>query len=476
MKNVTDPTSGKGIVKNSRVKKPIIKNSIIKNREELLSHGLVKARKSCLDIIEYALNEVDPYHATHRAVQLHQEILIVDNQEYDLKTIDHIYVIGAGKATFRQAQAMDEILGDRIDEGVVVVKHGQAKPLNHIKILESAHPVPDQNSFEASLEMIRLSKKAKENDLVICLMSGGVSSNCCYPVDGITDADKIEMNRLLVHCGAQVTEIMSVRRHLSKIKGGRLGLMIQPATCITLTVSDAIGDPLEWNADWTHPDSSTFQDAVDILHRYGLWDKIPARVRDYFSNFTKEKETPKSLGNGKFQYCMTIKTIDLWKAAEMQSKKLGFTPYLLTSELKGESREAGRVLCSIAREANKSHKLFDIPCVLIATGETGVRIHGEPKGKGGANQELGCGACLDLTPEENIVVGAIDTDGTDGPTDYAGALTDGFSVNRAQGMGMDFHRELMEHNTSELLKNISDIIYTGHTGSNVNDLVVILVS
>ncbi len=462
-------------VTNSIVTNPVIKNPVIKNRETLLSHGLVKARKSCLDIIEYALNEVDPYHATHKAIQLHGETLIVDGREYDLNTIDHIYIIGAGKATFRQAQAMDEILGDRIDEGVVVVKHGQAKPLNYIKILESAHPVPDHNSFTASQEVIKLAKKAGEKDLVICLMSGGVSSNCCAPVDGISDADKIEMNRLLVHCGAQITEIMSVRRHLSKIKGGRLGLMIQPATCITLTVSDAIGDPMEWNADWTHPDSSTFQDAVDILHRYGLWDQIPERVRDYFSRFTKEKETPKFLGNGKFQYCMIVKTSDLWKAAKKQSKKLGFTPYLLTSEMKGESREAGRVLSSIAREAGKSRQFFKIPCALIATGETGVRIHGEPKGKGGANQELGCGACLDLTAEDNIVVGAIDTDGTDGPTDYAGALTDGFSVATARKMGIDFHKELMEHNTSELLKSISDIIYTGHTGSNVNDLVVILV-
>ena len=438
-----------------------------------------------MDIIEYALNAVDPYHATHKAVQLRDEVLIVDGRKYNLETMDHIYIIGAGKASFRQAQAMDEILGNRIDEGVVVVKYGQAGPLNHIKILESAHPVPDHNSFTASQAIIKLAKKAKENDLVICLMSGGVSSTCCSPVDEISIADKIEMNRLLVHCGAQITEIMSVRRHLSKIKGGRLGLMIQPATCITLTVSDAIGDPLEWNADWTHPDSSTFQDAVDILHRYGLWDKIPANVREYFSKFTTEKETPKTLGNeilgneipgmDKFHYCMTIKTSDLWKAAVKQSKKLGFTPYLLTSELKGESREAGRVLSSIARETQKTHHLFQPPCALIAAGETGVQILGEIKGKGGANQELGCGACLDLTQEENIVVGAVDTDGTDGPTDYAGALTDGFSVAAAREMEMDFHRELMEHNTSELLKNIGDIIYTGHTGSNVNDLVVILV-
>jgi glycerate 2-kinase len=221
--------------------------------------------------------------------------------KYDLTNMDNIFIIGAGKATFRQALAMDEILGDRITAGLVVLKHGQGGPLNHINILESGHPVPDDNSFIAGQEIIKLVERAGEKDLVICLMSGGVSANCCCPVDGITDTDKMEMNRLLVTSGAQVTELMTVRRHLSKIKGGRLGLMIQPATCITLTVSDTVGDPLEWNADWTHPDSSTFQDAID-------------------------------------------------------------------------------------------------------------------------------------------------TDGTDGPTEYAGALTDGFSVARAKEKGIDFHKELMAHN------------------------------
>jgi len=449
--------------------------AVVKNRDELLSHGFVEGRKSCLDIIEYAINAVDPYIATHKAVKRVGEILTVDNQEYNLTNIDTIYIIGAGKATFRQALAMDEILGDRITEGLVILKHGQGGPLNYIKILESGHPVPDDNSFIAGEEIIKLVEKAGEKDLVICLMSGGVSANCCCPVDEITAADKTEMNRLLVLSGAQVTELMTVRRHLSKIKGGRLGLMIHPAKCITLTVSDTIGDPLEWNADWTHPDSSTFQDAVDILHRYELWAKTPHRVQNYFLNFTPQKETPKAMDGVNIQYCMTVKTEDIWKAAVEKSNAIGINPYVLATELKGESREAGRVIASIAKEANKSGRVFQRPCALIAAGETGVRIVGDALGSGGANQELGCGACLDLNQNHTIVIGAIDTDGTDGPTEYAGALTDGFSVANAKEKGIDFHKELLEHNSTELLKRISDIIYTGHTGSNVNDLVVCLV-
>ncbi|MCG8637891.1 MAG: DUF4147 domain-containing protein [Desulfobacterales bacterium] len=447
----------------------------VKNREELISHGLAAGREACLDIMDHALAAVDPYLATHGAVRLEGDNLIMDGRSVFLPAIEHIYVIGAGKATMRQAVALDEILGERISDGLVVVKHGQKKELSHIRVMESAHPVPDAQSFAAGEEIMAIARKAGEKDLVICLMSGGVSATCCAPVRGITHDDKVEINRLLVQSGAQVTEIMTVRRHLSRIKGGRLGLLIRPAACMTLTVSDAIGDPLEWNADWTHPDSSTFQEAVDILHRYGIWDRAPERVRHYFSEFSQDKETPKELDRHRFWYCMTVKTSDIWKAAREKAETLGFSAHVLTTELKGESREAGRVIASIAREAGQSGMPFKAPCALIASGETGVRISGSPKGAGGANQELGCGACLDLTPEDRVVICALDTDGTDGPTKYAGSLTDGFSTARAKELGLDFHRELMEHNSTELLKQTGDIVYTGHTGSNVNDLVVCLV-
>ena len=470
-----EATTGVWAVKFKGIKMTKIVPDIIKNKKELLSHGFIKGRETCVDIIEYALSEVDPYYATHKAVQRQGLILTVDRQIYDLSSINNIYIIGAGKATFRQAMALDEILGDLITEGLIVIKHGQAGPLNHIRIIESAHPVPDDNSFTGGLEIIKIAEKAGEKDLVICLMSGGVSSNCCCPVAGITKQDKIEMNRLLVRCGAQVTEIMTVRRHLSQIKGGRLALKLQPAVCITLTVSDSIGDPLEWNADWTHPDSSSFQDAVDILHRYSLWKKLPINISRFFSEFTPEKETPKELKNFVIQYCMTVKTEDLWKAAMKKAQDLGFSAHILTMELKGESREAGRVLTSIAKTAKNSGLSFKAPCALIATGETGVRIDGKTTGLGGANQELGCGACLDLSREDTIVVGAVDTDGTDGPTDFAGALTDGYSVFAAKQLGIDYHKELMEHNSTDLLKRSGDLIYTGHTGSNVNDLVVCLI-
>lgn len=448
---------------------------MIKNKKNLTNHGCRKARDICAQIIEHALEAVDPYRATLDALCLIDDVLVVDGTSYDLSKIDNIYVVGAGKATFRQALALDELLKERITQGLVVVKYGQKETLNHIRVLEAAHPVPDANSFKASAEIMAVAEKAGPDDLVFCLMSGGCSSTCASPVHGISAEDKITINHLMVHCGAQVTEIMSVRRHLSRIKGGRLAAIIAPAACITLTVSDAIGDPMEWNTDWTHPDSSTFEGSVNILKKYDLWNKIPPGVKQYFSSFSHEKETPKSFTDYTIQYLMTVKTETLWRAAMEKAQALGLDTRLISTLLKGESREVGRVLTCLAKETLLSGNPAQPPCALISIGETGVRVSGKPKGKGGANQELACGACLDLEPDDPIVIAAIDTDGTDGPTDLAGAMVDGSTLVRAKEKGIDFYRTLMEHDSSFLMESTGDAIITGHTGSNVNDMMICVI-
>ncbi len=448
---------------------------MIKNKSELLSHGQIELRKKALDIVAHALQAVDPYEATHRHVTLSKNNLLVGPKTYDLNAYQNIYAIGAGKATYLQALALEEILGDRLSGGFIAVKDGQMGPLRRIKAVEAAHPVPDQRSFEAGQELVRIADNASSNDLVICLMSGGVSSVAIHPVDPISLADKIEMNRLLVHCGADVTEIMTVRRHLSCIKGGRLAQRLQPATVIALTVSDAIGDPMEWNTDWTSPDSSTFQDAVQILKKYDLWKSCPKSVITFFSEFKPEKETLKSFTGHDIYNFMTVKIQVLWEAALLKAQELGFKPHLLTTVLNGESREVGRTLTTLARESAQSGNPFKPPCALIASGETAVRVSGSALGLGGANQELAAGACLDLMPDDPIVVCAVDTDGTDGPTMLAGGLTDGSSFSRAAKKGHDLYRVLLDHNITPLLQELGDAIDTGSTGTNVNDLVVILV-
>jgi glycerate 2-kinase len=455
---------------------------MIKNRSELLSHGFKEGRQKILDLAEYALNYVDPRAALKNYVKLEASRLQVAEDVFDLNCVNKIYAIGAGKATYPLAVALEEILGDRITDGFIAIKKGQKKPffetlgtLSRIRVAESAHPIPDETSLEAGREIWRVAQKAGQGDMVFCLMSGGVSAQSVYPVDGISLNDKVTINQLLVHSGADVTEIMTVRRHLSRIKGGRLAPQMLPATVISLTVSDEKTDTMEWNTDWTSPDSTTLADAERVLKKYGLWERVSEQVRDYLSNPTPDKETPKLFSNDPLYYVMVVKTRELWEGAAKKAKGLGLTPVLLTTLLNGESREVGRTIASIANEIKLSGNPISPPCALVATGETAVRIQGTVRGQGGANQELAVGACLDLDEKAPIVICALDTDGTDGPTSLAGALTDGSTVKRAAEKGYDLFQALMDHDVATALKATGDAVITGPTGTNVNDLVICVI-
>ncbi len=449
---------------------------MIKNRDQLLSHGFVAGRGKALDIMEYALSKVNPLEAVHRYVTLKGDALQVGERVFDLRKVNHIYAVGAGKATYLQAVALEEILGDRITDGFIAVKQGQEGSLSRIRMAESAHPIPDQRSLKAAEEIIKVVSNAGKEDLVFCLMSGGVSAQAVCPVPEISLADKIEINRLLVHSGADVTEIMTVRRHLSRIKGGRLANMIQPATAVALTVSDEKTDSMEWNTDWTSPDSSTLADAVLVLKKYGLWHKAPDHVRQYLLSGGPEKETPKVFWDASRIYnLMIVKVRELWQAAVNGAEKSGLRPVLLTTSMNGESREVGRTFSSIAQEIHRSGNPVEPPCVLIGAGETAVRIERHTSGEGGPNQELAAGACLGLKRNDPIAICALDTDGTDGPTSLAGALTDGSTVENAGEKGYDVFKGLVEHNISVVLMEGGDAIVTGQTGTNVNDLVLIVI-
>ncbi len=456
---------------------------MIKNRPELLSHGFFAGREKALDIAEFALQRVDPRAAVKKYVRLDGSRLRVGAHYFDLDSVKNIYAIGAGKATYPLAVALEEILGNRITDGFIAAKCGQQESfsktlgsLSRIRLTESGHPIPDEKSLEAGKEVLKIAEKAGEGDMVFCLMSGGVSAQAVYPVPGLCLKDIININDLLVHSGADITEIMTVRRHLSRIKGGRLAPLMLPATVISLTVSDEKTDTMEWNTDWTSPDSTTLADAVNVLKKFGLWEKVSEGVRSYLLNFSAEKETPKEFSKeSPLYYCMVVKTRELWEAAALRAKELGLTPVLLTSVLTGESREVGRTLAAIAKEINMSGNPVTPPCALIATGETAVRLNRIPSGQGGANQELAVGGCLDLNPKDPIVICALDTDGTDGPTPLAGAITDGSSMIRAREQGYDFYRALMQHGVSSVLKAVGDAVVTGPTGTNVNDLVVCVV-
>lgn len=448
---------------------------LIKNQDRLTDHGFTAGRQKALDIVSHALLGVNARQAMLNKVRLTGDVLHVEDRSVDLSVVRNIFAIGGGKATFPLAAALEDILGDRITEGFIAVKDGQMGRLNRIRVMEAAHPVPDRRSLEAGRQVREIACKAGPEDLVICLMSGGVSSLCCDPANGLSFEDKMTASRLMVNSGADIDEIMTVRGHLSRIKLGRLAQVIHPASMISLTVSDAIGDPMGLNTDWTSPDRSRREDAVHIIHKFGLWEKMPESVRCFLTRSENEPGRRPDHTAYWITNCMVVKTEDLAEAAAKRAKELGLRAVVLTSCLIGESREVGRFFSAIARETLKKKRPVSPPCALIATGETAVRIENEACGQGGRNQEFAAGASLDLRPADSIAICSLGTDGTDGPTPAAGALTDGFTVIRAVEKGLDIHQSLRRHDILPLLTAVDDIIITGDTQTNVCDLTVAVV-
>jgi glycerate-2-kinase len=450
-------------------------HALIKNRERLLSHGFKAGREKAIDIVTAALEGVNARRAVKNKVRLENDVLKIEDQSFDLGNYKQIFAIGSGKATFPLAAALEDILGDRITDGFISVKDGQLGRLKRIRAMEASHPVPDQRSVIAGQQILEIAGRAGPDDLVFCLMSGGVSSLACVPAADISFEDKLTTSRLMVNSGADIDEIMTVRGHLSQIKLGRLASVIHPATMINLTVSDAIGDPMKWNTDWTSPDDSKPADAARILKKYDLCGKTPDSVKRYLSR----PESTAGSGLTETEYrihdFMVVKTTELTDAAVRKAQALGLQALVLTSYLTGESREAGRFLAAVAREACEKKRPLKPPCVLIATGETAVRIENEDYGKGGRNQEFAAGGCLDLKPSDSIVICSLGTDGTDGPTPVAGALTDGTTIGRAADKGLDIHELLRKHDIFTLLSAVDDAILTGNTETNVCDIAIAVV-
>ena len=327
---------------------------MIKNREQLLSHGCVKGRRLALDIVEYCLREVDPYKATKETVRYEDKdgLLRVKGDVFDLNDVINLYVVGAGKASYPVAKALDEILGERITDGFVVVKEGNKGSLSRIRIFEASHPIPDKRSFEACKEIFKIVDHTGPRDLVITIVTGGSSALCSHPVAGIAFDEKRTVNDLLLRCGAEIKEINTVRKHLSAIKGGRLTQRILPTTVVSLCVSDVIYDPLDWNTDWTAPDSSTLADAVDVLKKYALWDRVPESVRDYLSDPTPEKETPKSFPGAPLHLYMVLKTRTLYHVIEWGEQRSWSNPGRSRQRSVPEQQSGEPTLCFDCRRRN----------------------------------------------------------------------------------------------------------------------------
>ncbi|HEY8463825.1 MAG TPA: glycerate kinase [Bacillota bacterium] len=446
-----------------------------KNRTELLAHGNIKTREIALSIIDYALTKADPYKAVKELVRLDGDYLKVGENSFKLAKDQRIFLLGAGKATYPIAKALEEILGDRITDGVITCKYGQEGKLTYSRLFWASHPIPDEAGYQASRAMLDLARQIRAGDIVFAGITGGSSALMPYPVAGITLDEKKLVNKLLLSCGANIIEINAVRKHLSQIKGGWLAKNIHPqAHLINLTVSDVIGDPLDYITDPTVPDTSTFDDARRTLTKYELWDKVPHSVKVYLENAKPEQDTPKDLSDHHiYNYIIVGGTAACDGAAE-KARALGFQTMVLSTMLEGESKEVGSTYAAIAKEIILNNRPLTPPCVIIGGGETTVKFSGTV-GLGGPNQEFAIGAALWIDDIGDVVVVGQDTDGTDGPTELAGGIVDNLTVARAKEMQIDLFAALTKHDVTPVLKKLGDAIVTGATGTNVNDLKIMVI-
>jgi hydroxypyruvate reductase len=381
-----------------------------------------------------------------------------------------VLVLGCGKASAAMAAAAEAVLGDRISGGFVVVKDGCAVPVPKVEVTEAGHPVPDARGLAASARLLELARGAGEDDLVLFLVSGGGSALTPAPASPITLAEKQEVTRLLLASGATIGELNAVRKHLSRFKGGQLARAAAPASVLTLALSDVIGDPLDVIASGpTAPDPTTFADAREVLARRGLAGRVPASVAARLEAGLRGEieETPKPGDRlfGRVTNAVIGNNALIADAAVAAATRLGYRPHLATRELQGEAREVARDLVARARR-------LEPPACLIAGGETTVTVKG--KGRGGRCQEFALAAALELLPADRMTVLAAGTDGTDGPTDAAGAIIDADSVARGTRAGGDAHRALADNDAYRFLAASRDLIVSGPTRTNLLDLYVVL--
>ena len=449
-------------------------DTLFSNYEYLLENGDRTLRKAALEIVEAGVRKVIPYESVKELVKFDGQVIQIGKMKIPVIAIKHIYVVGVGKGAFPIAQALDEILGDYITEGFVVVKSGEKRRLEHVEIFESSHPIPDERSIVGADRLIKILEKADKEDLIFAAITGGSSALVNKPAGEITLEDLQKINTALLNCGAEIGKINTVRKHLCLLKGGRLVQYGQPAMVITLTFDTAPPD-MPW-PDLCLPDPTTFADAVQVLEDFQLWDGAPARIKAFLTHGLNhpELETVKSLNGMKQEIFSVADPRMACVAAAERAKKMGYEPHILSTIMDGEAKDVGIVLAGMTDEILDYGRPFTVPCALISGGETTVTIQGD-HGIGGPNQETVLGFASKIRHKDRYAFVSMDTDGTDGPCDRAGGVVDGMTLEKAQKMGIQFDRTLHKHNSTEVLKMLGADLVTGNTGTNVMNLRVVLI-
>jgi len=439
---------------------------------------LTGLREVARDVFKEALRAADPVEAVLRHFRLKEGVLHVGGVDYFLNQFERIYVVGAGKASARMALALEQVLGERVTAGLVITKTGYGERLRRLEVREAGHPLPDEAGLRATDELIETAKRAGEHDLVLCLISGGGSALLVSPAGNITLAELNRATQVLLASGLPIAEVNTVRKHLSRVKGGRLAEWVYPASLATLILSDVIGDRLDVVASGpTVPDPTSFDDALAVLTRHNLLGQMPASIQELLEKGVKGewKDTP-GPDSEIFQRVQNIvvgsNTMSL-EAAEYTARKKGMNPLILSTTVAGEAREIAQFYLALAREVRRKGRPVAAPACLIAGGEPTVTLRG--RGKGGRSQELALAVALGLEEIPGTVFLAAGTDGADGPTDAAGAIAATDTLARSRERGLDPQGHLLNNDAYPLFQALNDLIITGPTGTNVMDVHLLLV-
>lgn len=429
--------------------------------------------QNAIDIFFHAVEAVKPSTLLRKHVSYQATCLNISGNNIPLESSTRVFIIGAGKASALMARTLEEILGNTITDGVVVTKHEHGLPLNTIKLIEAGHPIPDLNSVHATQEILKLTTNLTPDDLVIFLLSGGASSLLADYPEGSSLAEVQEVYDVLLKSGADIHETNTVRKHLSSVKGGQLAKHIYPAQLYSLILSDVIGDDLDViGSGPTVPDSSTFKDALEVLTKYKITDKIPASAYRYILAGCDGKiaDNPKP-GDESFRSARNLiigsNKIAL-DAAANKANDLGYHPTIITNTLKGEASVLGGM---IAEQAMKYKGT--LPACLLYGGESTVTIKAD--GLGGRNMELALAAGIDIIAHSNITIVSAGTDGTDGPTDAAGAVVNSTIMKEAVAQKHNPFHYLQNNDSYTFFSYTSGLIKTGATQTNVMDIMFALI-
>lgn len=473
---------------------------IIKNRDELLSHGNVEGRRAVLDILEAGLGAADPYWNVRNLISIEDNKLIVGNDQikpgrlaglattpdtpppqegplvFDLSEVGNIYVVGGGKAAQRQAKAIEDVLGDRITEGHVNAKKGDIVYLERIEVTLAGHPIPDEDSVKGAKRILEIEQKAKKGDIVFLSESGGGSALIALPVPGITLEDIIHVNKVLYFgCGCSMPEANAVRNQLALLRT-RHARHVGDATMIHIATPE-VPPKVRVHLHATHVNSSGYEEAKRVLNHYGCWDKVSQRVRDFLlKGDTKYGPLRPWEWDEKPRYYFRVMGPEyMLEAAKSKAEELGLKAKVLISSWSDvDARAAGDTAAYIAQETEINQTPIEPPCILLAGGELVVAV-GEETGLGGRNQEFTLAGAARIAGSENIVIASADSDGGDGPTTVAGGIIDGQTLQRAEALDMDLFDILRRHDTGTALAQLKDTIETGVRPTNVQDLRVIYI-